>query len=84
MNSIVNWFEIPTANLDRAVRFYESMLGIRLKLATFNGVQQAMLLGDKDDASGSLIADPRRKRTLFQNAEKRLRTEKTFRRVTPA
>ena len=61
MNSIVNWFEIPTANLDRAVKFYESMLGIRLKLENFHGTPQAMLLGDKDDASGSLIADPRRK-----------------------
>jgi predicted enzyme related to lactoylglutathione lyase len=77
MNSIVNWFEIPTANLDRAVRFYETMLGIRLKLETFNGTQQAMLLGDKDDASGSLIADPRRKPTadgtlVYLNAKKDL------------
>src|SRR5580698_976708 len=63
MNSIVNWFEIPTANLDRAVKFYERMLGIRLKLETFHGIPQAILLGDANEGSGSLIADPRRKPT---------------------
>jgi predicted enzyme related to lactoylglutathione lyase len=77
MNSLVNWFEIPTANLDRAVRFYESMLGIRLKLETINGTPQALLLGDKDNASGALVADPRRKPTadgtlVYLNAKKDL------------
>lgn len=77
MNSIVNWFEIPTANLDRAVKFYERMLGIRLKLETFHGTPQAILLGDANEGSGSLIADPRRKPTaegtlVYLNAKKDL------------
>jgi predicted enzyme related to lactoylglutathione lyase len=77
MNSIVNWFEIPTTNLDRAVKFYESMLGIRLKLEVFSGKPQAMLLGDKDDACGSLIMDPQRKPAtggtlVYLNAKKDL------------
>jgi predicted enzyme related to lactoylglutathione lyase len=61
MNTIINWFEIPTTNLDRAVKFYESMLSTRLRLETFDGTPQALLLGDKNDAGGSLILDPRRK-----------------------
>jgi predicted enzyme related to lactoylglutathione lyase len=61
MLNIINWFEIPTTNLDRAVRFYETVLGVRLKLETFGGIPQAMFLGDKDGVSGALIQDPRRK-----------------------
>jgi predicted enzyme related to lactoylglutathione lyase len=61
MKNVVTWFEIPTVNLDRAVKFYETVLGLRAKVETFNGVQHAMFLGDKEGASGALIFDPRRK-----------------------
>jgi predicted enzyme related to lactoylglutathione lyase len=61
MMSIIDWFEIPTTNLDRAAKFYEAVLGIRLKHETFGGIPQAMLLGDKGAPGGALIQDPRRK-----------------------
>ncbi|HEV3192942.1 MAG TPA: VOC family protein [Polyangiaceae bacterium] len=61
MINVVNWFEIPTTNLDRAVKFYETMLATKVKLETFGGKQHAMLLGDKDGAGGALILDSRRK-----------------------
>jgi predicted enzyme related to lactoylglutathione lyase len=61
MNNIIHWFEIPTANLDRAVKFYETVLGARLKLGTFGQTPQAMFVGDKDGVGGALIQDARRK-----------------------
>jgi predicted enzyme related to lactoylglutathione lyase len=61
MMSIIDWFEIPTTNLDRAAKFYEAALGVRMKYETFGGVPQALLLGDKGATGGALIQDPRRK-----------------------
>jgi predicted enzyme related to lactoylglutathione lyase len=61
MMSVIDWFEIPTTNLDRAAKFYETVLGVRLKHETFGGVPQALFLAGKDAAGGALIQDPRRK-----------------------
>jgi predicted enzyme related to lactoylglutathione lyase len=74
MINVVHWFEIPTANLDRAVRFYETMLGVSLRRETFSGTPQAMFLGDKE-AGGALIQDARRKPSsegtlVYLNAKK--------------
>jgi hypothetical protein len=33
----VNWFEIPATDFDRAVRFYEALLGVELKREFFGG-----------------------------------------------
>ncbi len=63
MYNVVNWFEIPTANLDRAVAFYESMLGTRLKREVFGGTPHAMFLGE-ENAAGALIQDAKRKPSL--------------------
>jgi predicted enzyme related to lactoylglutathione lyase len=61
MINAVNWFEIPTADLERAVTFYETMLGTRLKREVFGGTPHAMFLADKDGAGGALIHDAKRK-----------------------
>lgn len=60
MSNVVSWFEIPTTDLDRAVRFYETMLGASLKREVFGGTPHAMFLADKA-ASGALIHDKKRK-----------------------
>ena len=63
MMNVIDWFEIPTTNLDRAAKFYEAVLGIRLRHEIFGGIPQAMLLGEKggNTPGGALIQDPRRK-----------------------
>jgi predicted enzyme related to lactoylglutathione lyase len=76
MINIVNWFEIPTANLERAVTFYETLLGIRLKREVFGGTPHAVFVGDKD-AAGALIHDAKRKPStdgtlVYLNAKKDL------------
>jgi predicted enzyme related to lactoylglutathione lyase len=74
MMTTVNWFEIPTANLDRAVMFYESMLGTRLRREVFGGTPHAVFVNDKD-AAGALIHDAKRKPStdgtlVYLNAKK--------------
>ena len=63
MMSVIDWFEIPTTNLDRAQKFYETVLGVRFKSDTFGGIPQALFLTEKggNAPGGALIQDPRRK-----------------------
>jgi predicted enzyme related to lactoylglutathione lyase len=61
MANALTWFEIPTLDLDRAVRFYETVLGVRLKREVFGGVPHAMFPAGQSDAGGALIQDGRRK-----------------------
>jgi hypothetical protein len=50
------WFEIPTADLDRAQRFYETILKQPLKRECFAGTDIAVFpRGDKPNATGALI-----------------------------
>src|ERR1700751_2021770 len=37
MTTAINWFEIPVANMDRALSFYEKVLGRTLKREDFGG-----------------------------------------------
>lgn len=51
------WFEIPTENLDRAQRFYETILAQPLHRENFGGTDMAVLRGGaKPNSSGALIA----------------------------
>lgn len=59
--SIVNWFEIPVTDLDRARRLYEAMFATTLELSDFGGVPHALLANqDRSCVSGALLADPQR------------------------
>ena len=33
MNNVINWFEIPVADMDRAVAFYEPVMQVTLRRA---------------------------------------------------
>lgn len=61
MANALTWFEIPTQDLDRAVRFYETVLGVHLKREVFGGVPHAIFPAGDSDASGALIQDGHRK-----------------------
>jgi len=61
MSDAINWFEIPVRDLDRAARFYETMLGTKLKRESFAGTPMAMFpTGDITCVGGSLVADAKR------------------------
>ena len=49
------WFEIPTANLDRAVRFYETLVDAKLKTEQFGPKAMAIFPHDEKQPSGALI-----------------------------
>ena len=51
------WFEIPTDDLDRAQKFYETVLAQPLQREKFGGSDLAVLRGGgKPNSSGALIA----------------------------
>ncbi len=59
--SILNWFEIPVTNIDRAAALYGAMLDLTLPRSDFGGVPHALLMTtDEACVSGALIADPKR------------------------
>ncbi len=59
----LNWFEIPVSNMDRAVRFYEGVLGIALKRGDDGGRPMAVFPAPEPAVAGALVADPHRKPT---------------------
>lgn len=47
----ITWFEIPAADFARATRFYETLLGITLKIDdSFSGCRMAIWPGDREEA----------------------------------
>ena len=54
----VGWFEIPVTNMDRAIKFYETVFGFSLELHNFGGFNMAWFpYADKPGAPGSLVHD---------------------------
>jgi predicted enzyme related to lactoylglutathione lyase len=54
--SRVVWFEIPAADLGRAIRFYETIFGIELNRQQFGPSELAVLPYEEPAISGCLIA----------------------------
>ena len=52
----INWFEIPARDLDRAARFYETLLGAPLERMSMEGLHMAMFPCEKSGIGGCLVA----------------------------
>ena len=52
----LNWFEIPAADLPRATRFYETVLGRKLKPDTMGPLQMSIFAYEQPGVGGCLIA----------------------------
>ena len=61
MAHALSWFEIPTTELDRAVKFYETVLAVSFRREVFGGVAMAMFPHGDKSPGGALIQDARRK-----------------------
>ena len=61
MTNTINWFEIPTIDLERAARFYEVVLGAPLKRELFGGKRLAAFQGEEESVRGALVHDQQRR-----------------------
>jgi predicted enzyme related to lactoylglutathione lyase len=51
----VNWFELATTDIERAVSFYEKVLAVELKREVFMGVPHAVFPGERHEVVGALV-----------------------------
>ncbi|MEJ8825184.1 VOC family protein [Variovorax humicola] len=56
MSNAISWFEIPVADMDRAQRFYETVLGRTLRREDFGGQILAVFPYDNPATGGCLQA----------------------------
>jgi len=55
--NVVSWFEIPVRNMDRAVKFYETVFGFRLNRQLLGALEMAWFpwVDNATGSSGSLV-----------------------------
>ncbi len=58
MNNAINWFEIPAVNLDRAVTFYDAILGHPLRRGEFNHIPHGFFAADEQAVAGAVVLVP--------------------------
>lgn len=46
MKSLIKWIEIPAADFERAVKFYEDLLKLKLKICDYGDTKMALLPND--------------------------------------
>lgn len=60
MKNAITWFELPAQDLARAQRFYETLLGAKLKAERFNGMEMALFPYQQGaGVGGALVKDAR-------------------------
>jgi hypothetical protein len=55
MTNAINWFEIPVTDMDRAQRFYETLLARSLQRENFGGEMLALFPYDQPATGGCLV-----------------------------
>jgi uncharacterized protein len=56
MSAVINWFDIPASNFERAVKFYETTLGISLIKENMLGAQMGIFPASAGEATGAVMA----------------------------
>ncbi|MEM7036516.1 MAG: VOC family protein [Bacteroidota bacterium] len=54
MANVINWFEIPASNFDRALKFYGAVLNQELQQQEIMGTQMGFFNNENDGVSGSV------------------------------
>jgi len=55
MNNIINWFEIPAKDIGRAIRFYNSLLGLEINEVDMSGTKMGFFPTDGKNVSGAIV-----------------------------
>jgi len=55
MKNVVNWFEIPVTDMDRAIRFWEGVLLTKVKRESFGGSDMAVFPHEDPKAPGGCL-----------------------------
>src|SRR5437764_5053391 len=55
---VLDWFEIPVRQLDKAAAFYTNVLRRTLKHEDFGGMPHAMFVTDDPMTSGAIVQNP--------------------------
>lgn len=55
MRNVINWFEIPSVNFDRAVGFYSTILNAEIPIGEFMGTPHGFLVDDAGESRGAII-----------------------------
>ena len=55
MKNALNWFEIPSKNFERAVKFYNTLLNAQLRLEDFGGTPNAIFPYSDPGAGGAVV-----------------------------
>jgi predicted enzyme related to lactoylglutathione lyase len=68
MANILNWYEIPATNFERAVRFYETVLGVKIHAQEMNGMKVGVpsrsVLKLADASSGGMMLSDQAARSM--------------------
>ncbi len=61
MQNIINWFEIPATDLQRATAFYSKILDIELSEGGFGEEEMTFFPSNMQNVSGAIVKGPHRK-----------------------
>jgi hypothetical protein len=55
MNNAINWFEIPAVDLERAITFYSTVLGVQVRRVEFMGRPEGYFPADEKAVGGAIV-----------------------------
>ncbi|MFL9483420.1 VOC family protein [Chitinophagaceae bacterium LWZ2-11] len=55
MKNLINWFEIPATDFNRAVSFYQTILGLEIKETEMFGTKMGFFPTDGTNVSGAIV-----------------------------
>lgn len=56
MKNMINWFEIPVSDFNRAKKFYETIFGMEIEVQDMLGFMMGMFPADEGKVSGAIVA----------------------------
>jgi len=55
MENLINWFEIPATDFNRAISFYKAILGVEIQETEMFGTKMGFFPSDGKNVSGAIV-----------------------------